>query len=142
MMLCMYWVLTSLLWLGCGAETSKAEVQLQDSGTPDSVQDTGASQDTTTDDEPTDCDVPEGFDWANWGQPFFRTWCSGCHAASAPDRHGAPEWLVFDTEAQAYERRVIIRSSVLELGSMPLGGGLPEQEAASLDLYLRCVFGS
>ena len=65
-------------------------------------------------------------------------WCAGCHAADAPDRHGAPEAFVFDTEGQVANHRWLIRDSVLESGRMPLGGGLPEAEAEILDLYLLC----
>ena len=143
-MLCMLWVLTMWLGLGCGGDNAaepqtpiEAESTLADEDTqaPEAVLDSGLS------DTGEDCDVPMGFDWSTWGQPFFRTWCSGCHGADAPERYGAPDWLVFDTEAQVYNHRSLIRSSVLERQSMPLGGGLPEQESESLDLFLRCVFG-
>ena len=141
MMLCMRWVLTSLLFVACGDDKSPPEPPSDDPV----QQDTGVSgvqQDTGTDEAPVDCDLPDGFNWDNWGRPFFRTWCAGCHAADAPNRFGAPEWLVFDTEAQVYGHRAIIRSSVLETKSMPLGGGLPPEDSELLDLYLRCVFGA
>ena len=145
MMLCMHWVLTILLGLGCAdgtdvqpspnIEPAEQTRQTEDTHVPTPAPDTGEE------DPDGDCDLPAGFDWSSWGQPFFRTWCAGCHGANAPERHGAPDWLVFDTEAQVYAHRERIQSSVLERGSMPLGGGLPEQEAASLALFLRCVFG-
>ena len=141
MMVCMTWVLTSLLWLGCNADQPERVESPEDTSATAMVQDSGVAEDSADDDIPDDCEVPEGFDWNNWGRPFFRTWCSGCHAASATERHGAPEWAVFDTEAQVYNHRAAIRVSVLEMERMPLGGGLPQQESASLDLYLRCVFG-
>ncbi len=143
-MLCMSWVLTMLLSLGCGEDNTaepeplietESTSEAEDTQAPEPVQDSGVS------DTAEDCDLPVGFDWSSWGRPFFRTWCSGCHGADAPERYGAPDWLVFDTEAQVYNHRALIRSSVLERQSMPLGGGLPEQEAESLDLFLRCVFG-
>ena len=144
MMLCMAWVLSMLLGMGC-TERLHDSVPAAGVETVSPSDETGepvGSPDTGTDEVIDDCDLPAGFDWTHWGSPFFRTWCSGCHGAEAPERYGAPEWLVFDTEAQVYTHRDVIRSSVLERQSMPLGGGLPTQEAASLDLFLRCAFGS
>lgn len=137
-MLCMRWVLPSLLFVACGADKGSNE---KDSDDPVS-QDTAAPQDTGTDEGPADCDLPDGLNWDNWGRSFFRTWCAGCHGADAPNRHGAPESLVFDTEAQVVEHGALIRISVLDSASMPLGGGLPEEDAEMLDLYLRCVLGA
>jgi len=138
----MHWVLASLLLFGCADDKQPTE-SVSDVGSeevPDAVapEDTAADQDTGVDEESTDCDVPDGLNWESWGRSFFRTWCGGCHAANAPNRHGAPESMVFDTEAQVVAHQDMIRLSVLEAGSMPLGGGLPQAEAEVLDLYLRC----
>jgi len=147
MMVCMHWVLMILVASGCTvAENEDTQphpgMTLEETGEPEDAHESTQSPDTGFQDASDDCDVPPGFNWSGWGQPFFRTWCAGCHGGNAPERYGAPEWLVFDTEAQVYEHRALIHSSVLERGSMPLGGGLPAQEAASLALFLRCVFGS
>ena len=138
MMLCMHWVLASMVFFGCGAEKSSDDAVLEETVVE---QDTAIQQDTGNEAPPSDCDIPAGLNWSNWGRSFFRTWCSGCHGAAAPDRYGAPEWLVFDTEAQVFGHRAMIRSSVLDAESMPLGGGLPGEESELLDLYLRCVLG-
>jgi cytochrome c553 len=78
--------------------------------------------------------------WSNFGESWFVTWCASCHAADAPQRFGAPEALVFDTEAQVKNSLSIIRSSVLG-GSptMPVGGGLPEEDRQALERYLDCL---
>ena len=127
MMLCMRWAMTLWLCVGCG--DGKATADAEDSAAP---ADSGAAA------EISGCEGVGELSWDNWGRSFFRTWCAGCHAADAPDRHGAPDTIVFDTESQVFDQRTLIRDSVLESGRMPLGGGLPDAEAEILDLYLRC----
>jgi len=76
--------------------------------------------------------------WAGWGQGFFRTHCSACHAQSAPDRHGAPAGVFFDTAEQVSAQSERIRWAVLEVESMPVGGGVPEADLILLSRYLDC----
>ena len=76
--------------------------------------------------------------WLNTGRPFFRTYCTSCHAEDATERFGAPEGVDFDSEqdVQDYEERIYIR--VLDEGTMPLGGGIPEEDLELLEIYLEC----
>lgn len=76
--------------------------------------------------------------WASWGEPFFDTWCQPCHATDTPQRYGAPVGVSFDTEAATQQQASAIRSSVLEQGRMPVGGGLSEGDRARLAAWL-CV---
>lgn len=94
---------------------------------------TGAPADTA---DPC-ADVP-AVTWSSWGQGFFRTYCTSCHSADAVDRAGAPEGVDLDTvdDVRAYE--AAIRRTVLETGTMPVGGGVPDDDAYLLDLFLRC----
>ena len=46
------------------------------------------------------CVGPDAVTWDNWGEDFFTTYCDACHSSRTPDRRGAPEASVFDTEAQ------------------------------------------
>jgi len=41
-------------------------------------------------------DVPT---YDNFGREFMETYCTGCHSASAPNRHGAPADQNYDSEA-------------------------------------------
>ena len=84
------------------------------------------------------CDTALPVTWDNWGQGFLLTHCSGCHSASAPDRHGAPENVVFDTEEQATESAATLLRLVIEEESMPPAGGVRAEEMALLEAWLSC----
>ncbi len=101
-------------------------------------EDTGKTVSTSTD--PCDTGVPTP-SWAGWGHGFFRTYCGACHAQSASNRHGAPIELIFDTEAQVRLHSESIGRSVLEAGSMPVGGGVIEEDLVLLARYLDCGIG-
>jgi hypothetical protein len=45
---------------------------------------------------PNPADAPT---YDNFGREFMETYCTGCHSANAPDRHGAPGDQNYDTEA-------------------------------------------
>jgi hypothetical protein len=45
---------------------------------------------------PSEADVPT---YDNFGREFMETYCTGCHSANAPDRHGAPSDQNYDSEA-------------------------------------------
>jgi hypothetical protein len=76
--------------------------------------------------------------WEGWTQGFFRTYCSACHAEIALDRHGAPAGVFFDTEAQVSAQSTAIRRVVLSQGSMPVGGGVLEEDLLLLERALDC----
>ena len=84
------------------------------------------------------CDTDYALTWDAFGDPFFHTWCRSCHSAQAPQRFGAPPGIDFDTEDQARTWADTIRSVVIEEQSMPLGGGVSEEQRGLLELYLDC----
>jgi hypothetical protein len=77
--------------------------------------------------------------WASFGERFFTGYCDSCHTASAPDRFGAPEAYVFDTEEQVATLSPLVRLVVLDEESMPFGGGVPDEDLLELDRYLACL---
>jgi uncharacterized membrane protein len=86
--------------------------------------------------EPTmDCSL----NWDGWADGFFATYCRSCHSASSADRHGATNGVDFDTREDVIEWAVRIRVRVLELETMPLGGGVIETDLEPLDRWLQCV---
>jgi len=44
------------------------------------------------------CPTENAPTYASFGQPFLATYCTGCHSATAADRHGAPASENYDTE--------------------------------------------
>lgn len=76
--------------------------------------------------------------WEAWADGFFATQCRACHSTSSPDRHGAPEGVDFDTEDDVLRQAARVRARALDARTMPLGGGVPEDELARLDRYLAC----
>jgi uncharacterized membrane protein len=119
-----------LLILGCGS----GQKPLDDTAFNTEPDDTDVGETI-----PAECAESLPITWDDWGRDFFRTWCGGCHSAETPDRRGAPEAYVFDTEAQVFSHRDIIYWSVLEQDRMPLGGGLVPEEAELLSYYINCV---
>lgn len=86
-----------------------------------------------------DCAGAPNVTWDGWGQGFFLTYCDACHAASAENRHGAPTDEVFDTWAQVQAREDDIRQAVLVEGTMPLGGGVYDEDLSDLEVLLSCA---
>lgn len=76
--------------------------------------------------------------WQAVGRPLFRTYCTACHSAETPERFGAPEGVDFDTKEQVIEWYDRIYSRVLDEGTMPLGGGVPDDDLLLLRDYLVC----
>ena len=87
---------------------------------------------------PASCDSAPGVTWDNWGDGFFATYCRACHSANTPARMGAPESINFDTEAEVRAQTDLVRSAVLERESMPVGGGVYEEDLYLLDVLLTC----
>jgi cytochrome c5 len=77
--------------------------------------------------------------WASFAGPFFRRQCASCHAATAPERFGAPEGVTFDTEAEVLAQRAAVERVVLTAETMPPGGGVSDAERDGLRAYLECV---
>jgi hypothetical protein len=76
--------------------------------------------------------------WSAWGAGFFAGYCRPCHSVEAPNRYGAPSSSNFDEidEVRAQAERIRVR--VLDEGTMPVGGGVPEDELRQLDEFLDC----
>lgn len=108
------------LWLGCGAGGDTG-----DSAQPIEDVEEGACSDPVT--------------WEGWGEGFFASYCDACHSASTPDRYGAPEGLTFDTYEEVVVQAVVIESSVLVNETMPVGGGVTEEDRILLLRFLQCL---
>jgi uncharacterized membrane protein len=82
----------------------------------------------------------EGYDlsWDNFGHGFFLTYCTSCHSADSPNRFGAPEGIDFDTEEQVLAWRDRLHVVVLEEESMPLGGGVFDDDLYLFEIYMEC----
>lgn len=114
----------AVLLLGCGTEPAPGGPAVVDSGAPAGCHvDTGGGA------------LPAPT-WADYGAPFFATWCQSCHATGAPQRYGAPEGIAFDTRADVAAQKALIADSVLTRASMPPGGGLSPREKAELEALL------
>ena len=127
--------------LGCSSakntagQSDTAQQHAQDSAS-ETTDDTANGQDSAS---PPDCngDAIEGnVTWTHFGEGFFRTYCNSCHAQSSTDRHGAPSYVTFDTLAQTRDHTDAIRRTVLENASMPVGGGVPADDLALLEMFL------
>lgn len=103
-----------LFALGCGTETA----------------------DTGTTKAPADGCTPT---WDGWTDGFMATWCRTCHSETTPNRHDAPEGVDFDTRQQVLDQADRIRARVLDERTMPLGGGVPDEELELLEAWLTCA---
>ena len=92
-----------------------------------------------TEGDPPSCDEAPLVAWANWGDGFLTTYCQPCHASSSPDRHGAPDTVVFDSLDDVRREATSIAAMALGVDpAMPPGGGVPAEELALLEVWLRC----
>lgn len=82
--------------------------------------------------------VESGLTWESFGVGFTATYCRSCHSAATPDRRGAPVGVDFETEADVRGAAASIRRTVLEEGSMPIGGGVQPLDLERLDEWLGC----
>jgi uncharacterized membrane protein len=76
--------------------------------------------------------------WGTFTRGFTLEYCDACHAAAAPDRHGAPEDVVFDSEddARAWADRMVDR---VDAGEMPPGGGVADADVVDLERWASCI---
>ena len=84
------------------------------------------------------CDQGYVLTWKSWGEGFFATYCDACHAADTPNRFGATEGVTFDTLDEVRDQQDRIRVRVIEQETMPLGGGVFEDDLELLDVFLTC----
>lgn len=83
-------------------------------------------------------DAADCLDYATVGAPTLTTWCTSCHSALAPDRHGAPDGVDLDTLEGARTWADRIRARAIDAQDMPYGGGIPEAERVRLQAWLDC----
>jgi len=76
--------------------------------------------------------------WDNFGRGFVIENCQACHASTAPERQGAPEGVVFDTEEDAWRwsERILVRAA--RDADMPPQGGVDADDRRRLELWLGC----
>ncbi len=105
--------------------------------TPPVVDDTGGAGDVET---PGWCDTAADVTWEDWGDGFMRTQCQGCHASGTDNRFGAPDDVVFDTEADVitWRDRILVRT--VDERSMPPAGGVDDVDLQLLETWLRCGY--
>lgn len=84
------------------------------------------------------CDTGLDVTWSNWGAGFFRSYCTSCHSVNTEDRWGAPEGINFDTQEDVTQWMDSIRNAVLVNSTMPVGGGVYDEDLALLDRFLTC----
>jgi len=77
--------------------------------------------------------------WETFGQGFVTTYCQGCHASTTPNRQGAPENVIFDTEADVLTSKDrVLATTASESPTMPPNGGPSDADRAKLELWLTC----
>lgn len=80
--------------------------------------------------------------WETWGEGFVTENCQACHASSSPDRNGAPEDVVFDSEADVLDQAVtVLAVAAGEAPTMPPEGGVSDDDRALLEIWLTCSGG-
>lgn len=103
-----------------------------------SSSDSAARLDEVPSVRPAECSDAPSVTWDGWGEGFATTWCQPCHSATTEERNGAPPGVDFDTEAELRFWADAVRQTVLEDGTMPVGGGVSEKNAALLETLLDC----
>lgn len=77
--------------------------------------------------------------WETWTEDFMTTYCDACHSARAVDRHGAPEAVTFDTEAETVAQIARVRARVLVDQTMPSGGGVFPDDLVLFAEWVECM---
>lgn len=79
--------------------------------------------------------------WENFGDPFLRNWCTGCHSSDlvGTERRSAPEGIDFDTVAGArrHRERIYLRAADGWETMPPVHGPSPE-DRRRLGEWLAC----
>ena len=127
-----------ILLLACDSSDGRSP-WLQEHVPSPALPDTTTESNQETDDPVEDeCIGLPDVTWTNWGAGFFRSYCTSCHSADAPDRWGAPIGVDFDTREQVEAQRAEIHNVVLETGRMPVGGGVHPADLELLQIFLEC----
>jgi hypothetical protein len=115
------------LLVGCAEEDTDAP----------GLGDTAADRDTAiVEDGDWDCVPDEAVTWGGFADGFFTTYCRACHSVDTPDRRGAPAGVDFDTRSDVLRQSGRVRARALEARTMPLGGGVVEDDLILLEGWL------
>ncbi len=86
------------------------------------------------------CDRQPPLSYERFGQGVLSKQCTGCHSSYLPEgsRYDAPLGVDFDTYQGVLDwgERILVRT--VEERTMPLGGGLSEEELALFEEWLVC----
>jgi len=94
-----------------------------------------------------DCKSAPLVTWASFGDAFAMRYCTGCHASTTLDRHGAPEGVDFDDKDTFLAYAYLILDAVdrddpdagsSDVEAMPPGGGVAHEERLLLRTWLTC----
>lgn len=92
-------------------------------------------------DEAALCAEDSALTYDNFGDPFMRDWCTGCHSSDLPvgSRARAPLMVNLDSRADVllWLERIDVRATG-EAATMPPTAGPSEGEKALLAEWLRC----
>ena len=127
-----------MLWLAC---TTPDPVDSVEEAAVDTELPAETVDSTPLEDTDSACVDARELSWSSFGHGFFRTWCTSCHSESSAERAGAPPGIDFDTEDQVATWSDAIRRTVIDDETMPLGGGVYDDDLELLDEYLRCGLG-
>lgn len=77
--------------------------------------------------------------YESFGRGFLKENCATCHAATSPERLGAPADVTLDDAAQAWawKDRILARAAV-EPATMPPQGGTTVDDREKLRIWLGC----
>lgn len=88
-----------------------------------------------------DCPDDSVLTYDNFGGPFMRNWCTGCHNSELPEGERAQATLGVDLETRElivdWADRVWFRSADANR-TMPPGGGPTDEEREQLGEWLAC----
>ena len=76
----------------------------------------------------------------NFGKELLREDCQWCHASDSTDRHGAPDWITFDSldEVHAHLGRIFARAAADNTTMPPGPDDPPAATRAQLAEWLAC----
>lgn len=135
-----------LLLLACTPKPSDTGTPApgDDSGAPDTAEtaetaETGETEETA-DTAVDPCEGVPVVTYESFGRGFLTENCNGCHAATAPDRHDAPENVTFDTVDEVWTwANVILSVATGDAPTMPPRGGASEDDRTRLQWWLECA---
>ena len=85
-----------------------------------------------------ECDSGQPLGWDGWADGFFATYCRTCHSPDSPDRRGAPVGVDFENPQDVLLHQDAVWRRVIDEQTMPVGGGLLDEDLLLLEQYLSC----